>query len=321
MYRVLFTIPLHFTLGGLKVDGIPVYAYGVMLCIGFIVATYVGAWRAKRQGQDRDVMFSIAFLAFVGGIVGSRGFYVIQHASRFTSFWQMVNIRSGGLTYFGGLLLASAMVLWYLRRKKLNILQWVDITAPSLALGLAFGRIGCFLNGCCWGAASRVPWAFSWPAGTLPWNAYANDWQAAHGGQSVPLDWHMPAIHPTQLYSFLNAVLIFIVLSFLFRWKRRHGQILGIFFVLVSGSRFLLEVLRADEPAVYLFGIPTLLEKLGRPELVQHLPTMTISQNVGIVVFVLGLVFLRVISRSPHAALQVHPPAGEQQRRRKQSNG
>jgi phosphatidylglycerol:prolipoprotein diacylglycerol transferase len=131
----------------------------------------------------------------------------------------------------------------------------------------------------------------------------------AHPVQDLPADWIMPTIHPAQIYSWLNAVLLFVVLWFLFRSKRRHGQILGTFGALYSVSRFLIEVLRSDEAKAYLFGLPTLFRSFGRGDLVAYLPTMTISQNVSVVVFIISIIFLRTILRSHHRALVVKPTA------------
>ncbi|MDP6380440.1 MAG: prolipoprotein diacylglyceryl transferase, partial [Phycisphaerae bacterium] len=115
MRRVLFEIPLHINLSGIRIDGIPIFAYGAMLCLGFLAAIYITVWRTKRLGKNPEVIFNCALLAFAGGIIGSRGFYVLQHSHEFDNVWQMINIRGGGLTYFGGLLLATTFVIYYLR--------------------------------------------------------------------------------------------------------------------------------------------------------------------------------------------------------------
>lgn len=143
-----------------------VHGYGLMLALGFLVGIYLARWRARRAGEDADVVLRCGLLALVGGIVGGRIAYIIQHWS--TQFAEardpllaMLNVSSGGLIYHGGLILATAMVIGYLVMKRLPLRRYLDIVAVSVMLGLAFGRAGCLLNGCCFGLPCRA----DWPAG------------------------------------------------------------------------------------------------------------------------------------------------------------
>lgn len=131
-------------------------------------------------------------------------------------FWQ------GGLTYYGGFLLAVPAGLWYARRKGLGVLRIADLTAPFIAFGLFFGRMGCFFNGCCFGRHTDVPWAVDFPG--------------------------HPSVHPTQLYEAGGALAIFSLLYFVVRpRKRAHGQVFAALLVVYGVLRFVLEFFRADE--------------------------------------------------------------------------
>ncbi len=340
MRQILFRIPLPGSEHALTI-----YGYGAMLCIGFLLAILLAARRAKRLGQSPDVIYNVALFCFFGGLIGARLFYVIQYGEHFRSPLDFLKIWEGGLTFYGGFLLAIVAAIGYLRFAKQPILYWLDIIAPSVALGEAFGRLGCFLNGCCYGdvcpAGSGASWAtFAWPAGTIPWQHYADQYlatlslsAAAGGGAtdgaltgSLLAVWHAPAIYPAQLLSFLNGLLLFLLLVAMFRHKRRHGQILFMFMLLYGVSRFLLEWLRADEARVYLLGLPTLLESLGYTQAAARLPLLTISQNVAIGMVVGSVIVLALLERSTRPELQAEyapapaveaPPVSKKAKRRK----
>jgi prolipoprotein diacylglyceryltransferase len=141
-----------------------VYGYGLMLVLGFLVAIGLAQWRGRRMGEDPEHVAYCGLLALIGGIVGSRVAYIIEHwrdqfAPAPRPLAEVFNITSGGLIYYGGVILATLLVLSYLALKRLPIRRFLDIVAPSLMIGLAFGRAGCTLNGCCYGAQCRHDWA------------------------------------------------------------------------------------------------------------------------------------------------------------------
>ena len=151
------------TLGGLSIP-LRIYGYGLMLVLGFLLAVLLAQRRARRVGENPEVLSRCGILALIGGIAGSRIAYVIQHwdthfAREPNPLAAVLNISSGGLIYYGGVVLATAMVLAYLRFKKLPVRRHLDILAISMMVGLAFGRAGCLLNGCCYGARSDARWA------------------------------------------------------------------------------------------------------------------------------------------------------------------
>jgi phosphatidylglycerol:prolipoprotein diacylglycerol transferase len=314
-------------------DPITLYGYGAMLCIGFLLAILVAARRAKRLGQSPDIIYNAALVCFFGGLVGARLFYVIQYGENFRSVLDILKIWQGGLTFYGGFLLAAVGLVAYLALARMPIPYWFDIIAPSGALGLAFGRLGCFLNGCCYGDVTQGPLGIAWPEGTIPWLDYASrhlhalrlppgldglslglSTDAAGGALMGSLlgTWPMPRIFPSQLMSFANAMLLFALLYCMFPRKRRHGQIMLAFILLYGVSRFMEECIRSDEPAIYLLGLPTLLEALGQHGAAESLVKLTISQNVAILMVIFGGAALAWLLRSRRRELQADyapPPA------------
>jgi len=284
--QVLVRIPIPGT-----DSGITLYGYGVAMCLGFLAAILWAARRAKRDGQPPEVIYNAALCCFFGGVFGARAFYFVQNSGQFPSLWDLVRIWEGGLTFYGGFLLATLAVVVYLKASRRPVLYWLDVIAPSLALGLAFGRVGCFLNGCCYGDVCRHGWGMVWPAGTIPWEKFGNT-----------------ALYPSQIYSAANALLLALVLHVVFHYRRRNGQVILMFTVLYGISRFLLEMIRADEVPQYLLGLPTLLGALGMPARGEAMARdfgLTISQNIAIVMVVGGGLALVALTRSRRPGLQV----------------
>ncbi len=140
-----------------------VYGYGLMLVCGFALATLLAQFLARRAGENPAHITQIAIISLVGGIVGSRAAYVVKNWDQFAndSLMNVINISSGGLVYFGGLIAAAGMALVYMRIRRLPTRRYLDILAASIMLGLAFGRAGCLLNGCCYGSLAQPDWPLS----------------------------------------------------------------------------------------------------------------------------------------------------------------
>ena len=139
-----------------------IYGYGLMLVLGFLSGIWLAHWRAKRMGENHETVTVVGILSLVGGIIGARLAFIIQNWSEFAKSNKglagIIDVTSGGLIYYGGVLLATLMVICYLWRKRIAIRRYLDIVAVSLMVGLAFGRAGCFLNGCCYGGQCDADW-------------------------------------------------------------------------------------------------------------------------------------------------------------------
>jgi phosphatidylglycerol:prolipoprotein diacylglycerol transferase len=184
MWQTLFHLPYFNT---------PVYGYGVMLVIGFIAAMLLAQYLARRSGLNPEIFANAAIIALVFGVLGARLSHVMENIQQYTrpelsageNFWNAINIREGGLTYYGGFLLATPACILYGLWKRVPIPLGMDIIAPCLMIGLAFGRIGCYLNGCCYGAATDVKWAVEFPYGS---DAYVTQFSQNQLAMPVPRD-------------------------------------------------------------------------------------------------------------------------------------
>jgi phosphatidylglycerol:prolipoprotein diacylglycerol transferase len=179
MDPILFRIPLPFNVPVVGHE-IVIFGYGFALVVGFLLAVEVAKFLARRSSIDPELFVNAALIALVAGVIGSRMSHVIENWSDFSdprlgvwgNFANMINIRSGGLTFYGGLILAFPIVVLYGIYKKVPIRRGMDIAAPAIMIGLGIGRIGCFLNGCCYGAECHVPWKVEFPYYS---NAYVDE--------------------------------------------------------------------------------------------------------------------------------------------------
>jgi len=154
--------------------GLPIRGYGVMVVLGIAAGTALSAWRARRVGIDPDLIISLAFWMFVPGIIAARAFYVIEYWPQ--QYWPVyqerglsaflgavINLSQGGLVVYGSFLGAMLGVLGFVRQYRVPLLALCDLIAPGIVLGLALGRIGCLMNGCCYGGLCDLPWAVTFP--------------------------------------------------------------------------------------------------------------------------------------------------------------
>jgi phosphatidylglycerol:prolipoprotein diacylglycerol transferase len=215
--------PILFRIGGLTI-----HAYGLFVAMGFLAGMALAVREARRAALDTEKISNLFFWIIISAIAGSRLLHVIvEYRSFMSAPLEIFKIWKGGLVFYGGVILAVAVTVFYIRHNKLPLWTTMDILAPPLALGLAFGRLGCFSAGCCYGRPADVPWAVTF---TNP-------------DSLAPL--YIP-LHPTQLYETGAALIIFAILMLTRRAKRFEGQIMWTFFFLYAVARFIIENYRGD---------------------------------------------------------------------------
>lgn len=344
MLRTLFTIP--------GVDfGLP--GFGVMLALAVYLATWLTAKRFGRLGEDPEVVWRLSMWYLVGGLVGARAFYVIQYHDQFKSIWDVFNITKGGMVFYGSAIGAFSATAYFCWKEKTPVWKLLDAMAPSLPLGIAIGRIGCFLNGCCYGGVCLgASYAVTFPADSPPYLQHMSEgwrtgvWLAIEGEQVTVayvspalaavlpglrpgstivgingaqvstladarhklatatggieletadgqvLRWRSPPpprsvpVHPAQVYAAIDAALLALVLWLYFPYRRRRGEIFAILLIVHPVSRFLLEMIRVDEPG-----------QLGT--------SLSISQWISMLIVLLGIALLAYVETLP--GLVPHP--------------
>lgn len=279
MFPEILRIPLPGSIPDLVIP-----AFGLLMVVGFLVGLQLAKFLARRSGLDPEVFVNAGLIALVAGVLGARLSHVLENLSQYTdpsrsasaNFIDAINIRSGGLTYYGGFLVAFPLLVLYAIKKKVPIRLGMDIVAPCLMIGLGFGRIGCFLNGCCYGAQCSLPWAVSYP-----YHSFAYQDEFRHGRlnppdellvtledgdlrlmssdelRRAPLQFrqlakqqHSLALHPAQIYSALTAFLIAGITLTYFTLPHAWGRGFALMLILEGSTRYVLELLRV-EPAVW----------------------------------------------------------------------
>ncbi len=227
--------PLLFRIGPL-----PIYSYGTMLALAFLVGIFLARRRAGKMGVEPDLITDLSIYIMIGTLLGARLFYVLTDWSSFRyNILDAFKIWEGGLVFQGGLFGGVLLSFWYLKTRKVSPWRVADVIIPSVALGHALGRIGCFLNGCCFGSETSLPWGVTFPPESLA----AQHFGVAH------------SVHPAQLYSVLNALLIFTVLMILTPRVRFPGQLFWLYGIFYGATRFVLEFIRVEPRLIYSFSI------------------------------------------------------------------
>ncbi|TNF71820.1 MAG: prolipoprotein diacylglyceryl transferase [Acidobacteria bacterium] len=236
--------------------------FGVMMALAFLASYGFLRWGLKRQGiGDEEDAGAIMLAAGFGGIAGAKIYYAILYSD-----WRLLFQRTG-LVWYGGFILATLVVYWVGTRRGLPVRATADVIAPSLALGYAVGRIGCFLVGDDYGMPTDLPWGVRFPYG-LPGPTTAGFMRAEYQAQvpDVFPDHQLIPVHPTQLYETLACLGICLFGVWLLRRGIRPGSTALVVFGLLAVERFLVEFVRAKDD--HFFGALTLAQLLSLAVLV-----------------------------------------------------
>lgn len=231
------------------VTSLPIFGYGTMVLIGFLTATWFGQARAAKAGIDPAMVFDSAFWTLLAGVLGGRLFYLFQHgdevfrrgATLGENVFSAINLSNGGLVLIGAMLGGAIGYFAACHKRGVAPLGLLDLLAPSIFIGIGFGRIGCLLYGCCFGDPSTLPWAVAFPEGSAAYQTLVE-----RGFVSPQAEYCMP-LHPTQIYSAINGFLLAFVTYAYYPFRRRVGGVFAVALILYPITRFLIEFVRADE--------------------------------------------------------------------------
>ena len=254
--------PILFELGPLTIR-----SYGVMLALSFLSGIYLALKRSETRNLNTNQMANMCLLIIVFSIIGARLMYVIPHWDEFKAtpldvispFQSTGGIGLTGLTMYGGFIGALAASLLYLKRQRIPVLRACDAFAPSIALGIGLTRIGCFLNGCCFGMPTDLPLGVTFPLNSAAGSFYPD----AH-------------LHPAQLYNAILGMGMFALLLWSDRKERFDGFVFSLLLILEPITRFVVDFFRYYESSMTLTSIG------GTP----------LSVNQGISILLCGIGFL-----------------------------
>jgi phosphatidylglycerol---prolipoprotein diacylglyceryl transferase len=215
-----------------KIGPITIHSFGFMLAIAFLLVAWVAAKEFNRRGYSSDDAWTITLAAMIGGVVGAKLYFAIDHWSETVNDPDGVLFSGAGLTYYGGLIGGAIGVILAARKKNIPIGVMADMGAPLIALGYGVGRIGCLLNGDDYGKPCTFPWCMSFPNGNPP---------------SLDAQHNLVRVHPTQIYESVTSLMFFAFLwSRRAAWQSRRGLLMGVYLVLAGTERFLIEFLRLN---------------------------------------------------------------------------
>ena len=252
-----------------EIGGFPVYTYGVLLAAAYLLGLQFALVRARARGLDANRVMDLGIWIIISALIGAKLLLLIVD---FDTFRQdprelITLMRSGGV-FYGGLIAAVAVAIWYLRRHRLPVWNVADAFAPGIALGHVIGRMGCFFAGCCFGRAGEVPWAVT----------FRNEYAAQNVG--TPLN--IP-LHPTQLYEAGAELLILgVLLAFERKGRPFAGRTFWGYMLLYAITRFVIEFYRGDARGM--------------------VGDLSTSQFVSVILAPLSIIMLIILSRRPPPA-------------------
>jgi phosphatidylglycerol:prolipoprotein diacylglycerol transferase len=222
----------------LEIGSFHLRSYGLLLAIGFLAGTWLGLKQGRGVGLDADRLLNLIFTVLVSGVLGSRLFFVLGHLDYFGNHpLESLYIWRGGLTLWGGFIVAVPIGILYTKRHGMDTWRVADVLAAPLALGATIGRLGCFLNGCCYGVPTTAPWGVVFPE---------HSEAAIHYGQQ--------ALHPSQLYNVVAGLVVFAITLVSVRFLRAPGQRFWLMLGLYALLRGLIDWTRRYEDSAVMLS-------------------------------------------------------------------
>lgn len=258
---------------------LPVRAWGTLLMLGFLAGMLWALYDSRDDpAVDLDVMIDLTLVILVGAVIGARVLSVVLQWQQYAADTiSVLEVWNGGMSFHGGLIGGTLAGVLYLRSRGLNVLKMIDLLTPSVTLGYAITRVGCFLNGCCYGAPTNLPW-----------------------GVRFPVHHHEVPHHPTQLYSAAAGVLIFGLLLAIRRRLRRPGHLMLVYLIAYSVARIIIEEFRRGASA----------------EVFAPLAPLTVAQvasiAIGLLAAIVMVVDLRRARQVPSSSTESSASAGQE---------
>ena len=225
-----------------QLHGFSVPSYGFLVSLGVIAGLLVVFKVARWEKLNPDQMWNLGALVLLAGLLGGKIMMVVYdwgyYAAHPREIFSLSVLQSGGV-FSGGLTAAIVVAFWYVRKHHIPFLRTCDTFAPGVAIAHAFGRVGCFAAGCCYGKPTSEPW------GVIFTNPLAQQWVGTPLGVRL---------HPTELYEMIVEVFNFLVLFWLVRRKKFEGQVIGLYLILYGVARYFLEFFRGDPGRGSVFG-------------------------------------------------------------------
>lgn len=223
--------PVLFNIGNLTI-----FSYGFMLMLGFLLANLTISELAKRKSIKNDKITDLTLWILVCSVLGARMVFIAtEWEYYFQNPIEIFKLNKGGLVYYGGLLGGILGAVLYLRKEKLPILGVGDMIVTALPLGQMFGRVGCFLNGCCFGKPTLSPLRITFPLES-PANRFFQE---------------LTPVHPVQMYDSMAMGVLFLIMMSFYDHKKYSGQMIIVYCIAYGLIRFSLEFLRGDVPLIY----------------------------------------------------------------------
>jgi phosphatidylglycerol---prolipoprotein diacylglyceryl transferase len=247
-----------------------VYTYGVLLAAAYLLGLKLAMVRARTRGLDPARMLDLGIYIIIGALLGAKLLLLVVEFDQFRQNpGELLTLARSGGVFYGGLILAVVVALWYMRRHRLPVWQTCDVFAPGIAFGYAIGRLGCLAAGCCFGAPTSVPWAVTF---TDP---------AARANVGTPLG--VP-LHPTQIYESLAGLgILALLLATEKKGRPFAGRTFWLYMLLYGVSRFVIEFFRGDERGI-VFGV------------------LSTSQFISLLIVPVSLVMLVWLARQPQTS-------------------
>jgi len=218
-----------------------IHTYGVMVALGFLAGYFWMHYSARKVGDDPNQIADISLWVLISGVIGARLLFVLIKIDNFKDDpIAAFKIWEGGLVLYGGIIAAILVGIWLIKKKKMNLYRTADVAMPCVMLGLSIGRWGCLMVGCCFGKVCD----------SLPWAIHFHEVE----GSMLPHKFFDLPLHPTQVYMSLNALLIFLVLTAVLKWRRFEGQVFYLCLILYSITRSIIECFRGDNVQRVYFG-------------------------------------------------------------------